>query len=202
MFWSVTGRNTGYKNYDPSHPCSRCWEKYAKPYTGAITYAPWKAGSDGPSSSSSSTYQRPLPVFRSPQSSLHNHSASWAGPSSGSSDLSRSATTSRLPPGGGYPGAASRVMPIAGGILPMSSYLDRLAPGAGARGGFPPSSWGTVGELSGSSPSSGNVVVYAPGDSRIGGRLCWRCGGSGKTSFLIFDESTCTICNGVGRTFV
>ncbi|TBU24172.1 hypothetical protein BD311DRAFT_766962 [Dichomitus squalens] len=195
-------RNTGYKNYDPSHPCSRCWEKYAKPYAGAIVYAPWTPGPDGPSASSSSTYQRPLPVFRSPQSSLHNHSASWAGPSSAAQELSRSATTSRVPSGAGYPGASSRVVPIAGGVLPMSSYLDRLGVGAGARTGFPPPSWGPVGELSGGSPSLGNVVVYSPGDPRIGGRLCWRCGGSGKTSFLIFDEDTCGICNGVGRTFV
>ncbi|KAL7280668.1 LOW QUALITY PROTEIN: hypothetical protein ACG7TL_005607 [Trametes sanguinea] len=26
-------RNTGYKNYDPSHPCSRCWDKSAGPRT-------------------------------------------------------------------------------------------------------------------------------------------------------------------------
>ncbi|KAI1796801.1 hypothetical protein LXA43DRAFT_879541 [Ganoderma leucocontextum] len=198
-------QNTGYKNYDPSHPCSRCWEKYAKPFSGPITYAPWT--SDGQSaSSSSSTFQRPLPTFRAPQASLHNNSASWAGRTSGGSDLSRSATTSRATYGaGGYPGASARVVPIAGGILPMSSYLDRLGTGVGGlapRTGFPPSSWAPAGQLSGTPESSGAVVVYPPGDSRIGGRLCWRCGGSGRTSFLIFDETTCTVCDGVGRTFV
>ena len=44
--------------------------------------------------------------------------------------------------------------------------------------------------------------MLAPGDARLGGRLCWRCGGRGTTSFLIFDEQTCGVCNGVGRTFV
>lgn len=43
--------------------------------------------------------------------------------------------------------------------------------------------------------------VVRPGDPRIGGHLCWRCGGKGTVSFFIFDESTCTICGGLGRTF-
>ena len=201
-----TGQNTGYKNYDPSHPCSRCWEKYAKPFSGPITYASWS--SDG-QSGSSPNFQRPLPTFRAPQASLHNYSSSWGGSSPGSaSDLSRSATTSRATYGsGGYPGASTRVVPIVGGILPMSSYLDRLGTRVGGVGGlgprtcFPPPTWAPAGQLSGSG-SSGAVVVYPPGDSRIGGRLCWRCGGSGKTSFLIFDETTCSVCDGVGRTFV
>ena len=190
-----SGRNTGYKGFDPSHPCSRCWEKYAKPYSGAITYASWT--SDG-SSTASSTFQRPLPVFAAPQTALHQQSASWSGPVS---NLSRAATTSRASNGygGGYPGASARVIPIAGGALPMGTYLDRLG-GGGARSGFPPPSWQLGGGLLPSSP--GNATVYSPGDPRIGGRLCWRCGGRGKTSFLIFDEETCKICGGMGRTFV
>ncbi|RPD64063.1 hypothetical protein L226DRAFT_460018 [Lentinus tigrinus ALCF2SS1-7] len=196
-------RNTGYRNYDPSHPCSRCWDKYAKPYAGAITCAPWTA--DGQASSSSSgTFQRPLPVFRAPQAALHQQSASWSGPLPANAGLSRSATTSRVSQANsnGYPGASrTHVVPIAGGVLPMSSYLDRLG-GVGGRTVFPPPSWPSPGGQSGTPPSSGNAVVYAPGDPRIGGRLCWRCGGRGKTSFLIFDEETCSICGGVGRTFV
>ncbi|KAJ7703518.1 hypothetical protein B0H17DRAFT_1040703 [Mycena rosella] len=30
-----TGNNTGYKDADPGHPCRKCWESYARPYTGA-----------------------------------------------------------------------------------------------------------------------------------------------------------------------
>ena len=32
------------------------------------------------------------------------------------------------------------------------------------------------------------ATVVMPGDPRIGGRLCWQCGGRGVTPFLIFDE--------------
>ena len=47
-------------------------------------------------------------------------------------------------------------------------------------------------------PPPGSTVVM-PGDVRIGGRLCWRCGGRGTTPFLIFDEMTCETCGGIGR---
>ncbi|KAH9940795.1 uncharacterized protein BXZ73DRAFT_88515 [Epithele typhae] len=178
--------NTGYKNHDPSHSCSRCWDKYAKPYVGAITYAPW--GSDAATSPtasssaySSSSLQRPLPNFRPPQQSLHQSSSSWSGaPPGAASNLQRAATTSRA---NGYPGAGAGAPP-------------RLIPIAG--GAFPPRQWG---QLQGPA-AGGSVAVMSPGDPRMGGRLCWRCGGRGTTSFLIFDEQTCGICSGVGRTFV
>lgn len=46
-----------------------------------------------------------------------------------------------------------------------------------------------------------NAVVYTAGDPRIGGDLCWNCGGKGHVNFLFFDSVTCTVCNGVGRIF-
>ncbi|CAK5284075.1 unnamed protein product [Mycena citricolor] len=50
--------NSGYKNFDPTRPCSKCWDHYARPYAGALVYAP-----DASSGSSQSTnLQRPLPV--------------------------------------------------------------------------------------------------------------------------------------------
>ncbi|KAF8521580.1 hypothetical protein BU17DRAFT_75416 [Hysterangium stoloniferum] len=54
--------NTGFKKNDPSHPCSKCWDKYAKPYYGALAYAPFPSAG-----SSNGNFQRPLPVFRPPQ---------------------------------------------------------------------------------------------------------------------------------------
>ncbi|KZV88204.1 hypothetical protein EXIGLDRAFT_772914 [Exidia glandulosa HHB12029] len=51
--------NTGYKNGDPYHPCRGCWDQYAKPYTGALTYAPFSASSS--STHSQISLQRPLP---------------------------------------------------------------------------------------------------------------------------------------------
>ncbi|SRR6266702_5473506 len=52
----------------------------------------------------------------------------------------------------------------------------------------------------GAIPPPGSTVVM-PGDLRIGGRRCWRCGGRGTTPFLIFDEMQCETCGGVGRLF-
>lgn len=61
----VKCKNTGYKNYDPSHPCRKCWEKYGKPYAGALMYTSWNTES----SSRSSKFQRALPRLASPQAS-------------------------------------------------------------------------------------------------------------------------------------
>jgi len=82
--------NTGYKAYDTSSPCRKCWERYAKPYAGAITYAPWT------SPAPDTNYQKPLPLFRPPannahQRSLtisHQRSTSFAPPRSPSTRLS------------------------------------------------------------------------------------------------------------------
>lgn len=162
-----------------------------------MAYAPWGTDSSPGSSAARTSLQRPLPQFRAPQAGLHQQSSSYSGLSAARADLGRSASTSRV--GSGYPGAASRVIPIAGGGVPMNSYLDPLQ-GRG-RSVFPPPSW-SVAPMNAIAPPPGNHPVYSPGDPRIGGRLCWRCGGDGKTSFLIFDQETCRVCNGVGRTFV
>ncbi|KAF9517122.1 hypothetical protein BS47DRAFT_570625 [Hydnum rufescens UP504] len=50
--------NIGYKNFDPTHPCRTCWERYSRPYAGALQYATWSPGSPN--------FQRPLPSFRPP----------------------------------------------------------------------------------------------------------------------------------------
>ncbi|CAK9780763.1 unnamed protein product [Cutaneotrichosporon oleaginosum] len=50
-------------------------------------------------------------------------------------------------------------------------------------------------------PPPGALVVQ-PGDPRIGGQLCYRCGGSGReTSLFMFDDGPCWQCRGVGRVF-
>ncbi|KAF5357409.1 hypothetical protein D9758_005956 [Tetrapyrgos nigripes] len=73
--------NMGYKHADPTHPCRKCWSKYAKPFKGAITYV-WgpppdsSSGSTSPSSATSpdpspyanSNFQRPLPKHHPPNS--------------------------------------------------------------------------------------------------------------------------------------
>ena len=33
------GHNTGYKSYDPSRPCKKCWSKYGKPFSGPLAFS-------------------------------------------------------------------------------------------------------------------------------------------------------------------
>lgn len=49
-------------------------------------------------------------------------------------------------------------------------------------------------------PPAGNSVTYFAGDPRIGGTVCWKCGGRGSFELLVFRE-TCSACSGVGRLF-
>lgn len=50
--------NTGYKHLDPSNPCMKCWSKYAKPFAGPLTYAPW-----GTPNANGNNFQQPLPAL-------------------------------------------------------------------------------------------------------------------------------------------
>ncbi|KAH9988549.1 hypothetical protein BJV77DRAFT_1021401 [Russula vinacea] len=127
------GQNTGYKNYDPSHPCRKCWDRFSKPFTSILASSPWGSQGSGAMSQSERgrTFQRPLPAFKPPQ-----------------------------------------VQPP----RPMPGAYPQLSP-----------------------PVMQSATVVMPGDPRIGGRLCWRCGGRGVTPFLIFDEITCDTCMGIGR---
>lgn len=173
--------NTGYKFNDPQHPCRKCWEKYSKPYSGALTYAPSEGS--GPSSPSGAggryTFQKPLAqIGSSPLRRSHSHSSTSSRPLSsmptgGSgyqswhnqhphqqhSSLGRSASSYRQP------------------ILNTSAHL--LPRGQ---------------------------QVYRPGDPRIGGRLCWRCDGRGSTmgglvGLMLGAEQQCVVCRGLGRVF-
>jgi hypothetical protein len=44
-------------------------------------------------------------------------------------------------------------------------------------------------------------AMYEPGDPRLGGRLCPRCHGTGRTRVFILETETCNLCGGVGRVF-
>ncbi|KAG7450758.1 uncharacterized protein BT62DRAFT_928036 [Guyanagaster necrorhizus] len=144
-------RNTGYKQNDPSHPCRKCWAKYSKPFTGALTYTDFS-----PESRATGNFQRPLPSYHSPQSSSNFRPA---------------------PPNLGY----------------QPSYIT-------PHRGFLPPPRPMVTQLNGFNQAPRGSVVYPTGDPRIGGRLCWRCEGSGLISFL-FLEDNCPVCGGIGRTF-
>ncbi|KAH9053240.1 hypothetical protein EDB87DRAFT_1780498 [Lactarius vividus] len=148
--------NTGYKNYDPSHPCRKCWDRYGKPFSSILASSPW--GEQGSSATSQSqrghTFQQPLPAFKPPQSST----------------TIPAYPLTRPPPPLAFPQPP-----------PQRNNPAMVMP------------YGSI-------PPPGATVVM-PGDSRIGGRRCWRCGGRGTTPFLIFDELPCETCGGVGRLF-
>ena len=151
----IAGNNTGYKNFDPSHPCRKCWDRFGKLFSSILASSPW--GNRGSSSTSQSqngrTFQQPLPSLRAPQASL--------------APVAPVNTRPTPPPSMPVP-PASRTNPV---VLPF-----------------------------GAMPPPGAPMVM-PGDERIGGRPCWRCGGRGTTPFLIFDELQCETCGGVGRLF-
>ena len=150
------GQNTGYKNFDPSHPCRKCWDRFSKPYTSALASSPWGNQASGSASQSQNgrSFQRPLPAFKPPQAQAY-------------------APPPPPPPmPGPYPSQPPSGMQSPNS-LPMPTPFQ----------GVPP---------------PGSTVVM-PGDPRIGGRVCWQCGGRGTTPFLIFDEITCETCGGIGR---
>ncbi|KAI0794336.1 hypothetical protein C8Q74DRAFT_570807 [Fomes fomentarius] len=99
--------------------------------------------------------------------------------------------------GSGYPGASAGVFLFPGRAFPMGMYLDILAIENSRSGFTAPTRQPGGGHL----PSSPGNREVSSCDPRIGGLLCWLCGGRGKTCLLIFDETTCCICNGIGQTF-
>jgi hypothetical protein len=133
--------NIGYKEADPSRPCKRCWNKYARPFSGPLAYSFSSTSSDG-------NFQRPLP-FPVPQ-------------------------MPRMP--GGFEGTSFPPQPTGSSVPPI---IIHQAPT--------------------SLPI--NAVVYTAGDPRIGGVICWGCGGKGHISILFLDNMNCQVCSGVGRIF-
>ncbi|KIJ30727.1 hypothetical protein M422DRAFT_36439 [Sphaerobolus stellatus SS14] len=183
-------QNTGYKNYDPSHPCRKCWQKYARNYTGAIAYAP-SASESSSSVNPFGSFQRPLPAFTPPHAGI-----------------SRPHSTT------GYPGQAyrgSNPIPPSSAMHPPNIY--HLPPPPMPFGGpfgpppmppmtlYPPSA--PVSPIYQGPPAFPTPLVVPPGDPRIGGRLCWRCDGRGRVSgMFLIDTEMCSVCQGTGRTFI
>ncbi|KAJ3974576.1 hypothetical protein EV361DRAFT_946892 [Lentinula raphanica] len=167
-------RNVGYKQNDPSNPCRKCWSKYAKPFSGAITYSSFKSSSAG----SGKTFQRPLPSLHPPQAARPQNHSGYPG-SSYAQNLGQGQNphTTR-PPSGSYPPQSQPPHPPAPNI--------QMVPG-----GYSP--YGPPGPPPGS-------IVYTPGDPRLGGRLCWRCDGDGLIGGFLFQEQ-CPACGGIGRTY-
>ena len=175
------GRNTGYKAFDPSHPCRKCWDKYSKPYSGPIVYSSWN---DGPSNR-----QRPLLNLRSaatnPSLSFSRSLSSIVNQARNDLSSSSSNPVRRSHP---PPSSPSRRFPIPPPLPPrprsdfITAPVNRSTSSTFPRNG-PPSS-----------------PVLRPGDPRIGGNLCWNCLGSGRTfGLLLLTNNTCNLCGGIGR---
>ncbi|WVQ82301.1 hypothetical protein IAT38_004429 [Cryptococcus sp. DSM 104549] len=186
-FWCHKCGNTGFKANDPSNPHDTDWRKYGKPYTSVLAHS-YKTSSTNhpanPSTNSSDNFQRPLPSFNSP---------AGPGPSSHyqqQQQPNHNPYGNLPPPPGGkwntYPGQTAPPPP------PMhhQPYMQQPMQGQqvfvqSSRGPVPP-----------------GALVVGPGDPRIGGRLCWRCSGSGRElSFFGFDDGRCWECRGLGRLF-
>lgn len=138
--------------------------------------------------------QRPLPNFRPPQYPQHQRSVSLHAPTPPSlpvagADLSRSQSYHPNGRPGDFPEPPPPQLPgvFAGGFMPPSGPppMQMPSPNVQFTRGMPPP----------------GAMWVQPGDSRIGGRICWRCDGKGTISFMIFDSETCGVCRGVGRTF-
>ncbi|KAL0065852.1 hypothetical protein AAF712_007155 [Marasmius tenuissimus] len=163
--------NTGYKHADPSHPCKRCWRKYAKPFNGALMYSNFSSDASG---GSGSTFQKPLPIRKPP-----HHSPPPPPPGPG--------------PSNGYPGSAAhhqRPPPLP----PRPSFAPM------GYGPPPPQHPQMVFAGPGYTPYPPGANLVRPGDPRIGGRLCYRCGGDGLVDMLFWEER-CGVCGGTGRVF-
>ncbi|WWC90683.1 uncharacterized protein L201_005619 [Kwoniella dendrophila CBS 6074] len=179
-FWCHKCNNTGYKAHDPSNPHEADWKKYGKPYNSALStsYLHSTRPDANASTSFSANFQRPLPALHQPpqQHNQYGH----------------------LPPPPGawnsYPGHhAHQQTPYRPPPPPQHHMMNGpyAAPGQqifiqGGPGYVPP-----------------GALVVGPGDPRIGGRPCYKCGGSGRESDFLFgfDVGRCYTCQGVGRIF-
>ena len=167
----------GYKRADPLHPCKKCWNKFSKAYTPALLYAP--------AANAVTTLQRPLPKPIPPQGPPPRPAApvpSGSG-SAGQFPLFTADQSCRRP---------NRLRSHRHSFSESSSPVLNRSFGSPGPGNMMAISTGT--------PPPG-ALVYPAGDSRLGGRICWRCGGSGTISYFILDTSNCDQCGGIGRLF-
>ncbi|KAF9224230.1 hypothetical protein BS17DRAFT_780712 [Gyrodon lividus] len=167
----VKCRNTGYKNYDPGQPCRKCWEKYGKPYTGALAYTSWASSGNDP------RMQRALPKFVPPQ-------LAGLGPSPSPGFPSRGLQRHEFPSTVQHSRSVSQPhFPIHPQPTGPSYYVVNPLLSMGSTSPVP------------------HAIPVSPGDPRLGGRMCMRCGGGGVRPLLLIDVMTCEVCGGVGRVW-
>jgi hypothetical protein len=191
-FPPFAGNNTGFKNYDPTHPCRKCWERHATPYAGALAYTPW-------SNNNPTTRRRRalIRIFRS----RCLISPAGAGAGVGGGRLRRSWSRERIGRGGGV-GYSSRrritaLYRVQTSLIPI--HFPSTSTTTSTSIHRPPTTYPPLNSLLRASPQvarSSNM-----GTQGSGGKLCYKCPGSGVVPFFIFEEVTCGVCGGVGRLF-
>lgn len=195
----VAGQNTGYRQNDPTNPCKKCWSKWAKPFTGALTYAFAQPSETDRVTDDGARIQRALPILRPPQSQPHFAPPSQPHFAPPSQPHFAPPSQSHYPPPPPIPPQISHHPTGFGSIGPLGGFS------VGGGGGLVPHPTSRPNiQLVGSRfrpPMNNNSLILRAGDPRIGGRACWECGGSGRISLLIFDAGTCPTCGGVGRQF-
>ncbi|SGZ31175.1 BQ5605_C047g12326 [Microbotryum silenes-dioicae] len=147
-------------------PCSQCWEKFGRPFTGAIRIA-------ATATPTPPNYQRPLRLSYRPPTGVQ-----FAG--------------------GVYPGAVYRQAQ-----RPGMMQQQGMGMGMGNTYGQPNAAFNAPSRIhvTHQPPIGGGAVVLRPGDPRLGGVRCYRCGGDGTTWGIFFLEETCDLCRGVGRLY-
>lgn len=119
--------------------------------------------------------------------------------STGGSYTSPSSRPSAIP--GSFP-TSSQHHPIPhqhGHHRPMQPLQHHMGPGPAGYGPTPGHFASPAGVIPfGHVPPPG-ALVLRPGDPRIGGRLCYKCGGRGLRDSLWWGEETCYHCRGSGR---
>ncbi|RXK41150.1 hypothetical protein M231_01553 [Tremella mesenterica] len=176
--WCDKCNNTGYKSADPSNPCVNDWKKFGKPYNSALrhSYTTSPRPDSNPSTVSAINFQRPLPAFHSP--ALYTNPPAPV-PSS----------TPPIPsPYAHLPPPPSKFQPPPGPSMPPPPP--------------PPQQQQQIFVQRFPGPVPPGALVVQPGDPRIGGRLCRRCGGEGREyNFIGLDSGRCWDCRGLGRLF-
>ncbi|EJU03882.1 hypothetical protein DACRYDRAFT_115186 [Dacryopinax primogenitus] len=179
--------NTGYKEFDPSHPCRKCWQKYGRPFRPPLT-----------SAIRASTFQRPLPVQRPP--SIKSSSAAPAGLRLGAWPESG--------PRGRFAGASG-----AGFIFPKAApgkgsggtpvVFPTPAPGsAAAREREQARERERERERAREREQERERERAREREEREQEGKCPGCDGAGTISVLFFDGQVCPTCRGTGMVFL
>lgn len=216
--------DTGYKSGDISNPCKRCWRTYGREYSSALRHA--YENSESSVVLDGVKLQAPLPdtsgfgTYFGASGGYAPTAPAWPAPQPAWPSRPPAAPSSAGPPAEVFPEdkhdsappryelASSTEKP-----LPQQAYLAPQVPPApspswghapqGPYSGYPayPAHMGPSINWYGPIPPSGAISVM-PGDPRIGGVLCPKCGGTGNTANLIsifFGDEECELCGGAGR---